>query len=29
MKHAGFEDCKMYIGSWSEWITDPKREIAL
>jgi len=29
MKHAGFEDCKMYIGSWSEWITDPNREIAL
>ena len=29
MKHAGYADSKMYIGSWSEWITDPKREIAL
>jgi thiosulfate/3-mercaptopyruvate sulfurtransferase len=29
MKHAGFTDTKMYIGSWSEWITDPNREISL
>ena len=29
MKHAGFADTKMYIGSWSEWITDPSREISL
>jgi len=29
MKHAGFSDTKMYIGSWSEWITDPSREISL
>jgi thiosulfate/3-mercaptopyruvate sulfurtransferase len=29
MTHAGFAGCKMYIGSWSEWITDPNREIAL
>ena len=29
MKHAGYADSKMYIGSWSEWITDPKRQIAL
>jgi len=29
MKHAGFTDTKMYVGSWSEWITDPNREISL
>lgn len=29
MEHAGFTGSKMYVGSWSEWITDPTREIAL
>jgi thiosulfate/3-mercaptopyruvate sulfurtransferase len=29
MEHAGFSNSKMYVGSWSEWITDPNREIAL
>ena len=29
MEHAGFTGSKMYVGSWSEWITDPSREIAL
>jgi len=26
--HAGFPEPILYPGSWSEWITDPEREIA-
>lgn len=29
MEIAGLSDSKLYLGSWSEWITDPDREIAI
>lgn len=29
LHHAGFEGAKLYAGSWSEWITEEKREIVL
>lgn len=29
MHHAGLPGSRMYVGSWSEWILDPDREVEL
>lgn len=29
MHHAGLPGARMYVGSWSEWIIDPNREVEL
>jgi thiosulfate/3-mercaptopyruvate sulfurtransferase len=29
MRHAGFDEPLLYAGSWSEWITDPDRSVAI
>ena len=29
MHHAGLPGARMYVGSWSEWIIDPAREVEM
>ncbi|NCS65328.1 MAG: sulfurtransferase, partial [Betaproteobacteria bacterium] len=29
MEIAGLSGSRLYVGSWSEWVTDPSRPIAL
>lgn len=28
MRHAGLDDARLYVGSWSEWTLDPQRPVA-
>lgn len=28
MQHAGLTDARLYGGSWSEWVSDPRRPVA-
>ncbi len=28
LKHAGLGNARLYVGSWSEWITDPENPVA-
>jgi thiosulfate/3-mercaptopyruvate sulfurtransferase len=27
MEHAGMGGAKLYVGSWSEWSSDPERPV--
>ncbi len=28
MQHAGLAGARLYVGSWSEWVSDPRRPVA-